>query len=313
MSFRQLLVPLDGSKRAEYALKVAMEIASRCGAKVQMVHVLDVHQESSYEPDMGQTGVHCAETARRYFRAARERAAHEFGSRAEGVLLHGRAADGIIEQAEAIGADLLVMTSRGTGPLAKFWFGSVTDELLNRLSRPILVIRSAGEKHDGPEPGFFQRVLVPLDGTAVSERILEPVLKLGRVMGASLQLLGVVRPGAVAGTDPMYAPPREVPDPQGIDEMRRYLEGVRECLSAGYEGQIDVMTRTGTDVAHEIIDVGNPRRFDLIALTTHAPAGWLRLITSSIADQVIRGSILPVMVIRGEVDAPVETPTAAQS
>ena len=60
--------------------------------------------------------------------------------------------------AAAIGANLLVMTTQGRGPLARFWLGSVADELVRQADIPVLFVRPHTAAPDFSREAIFQRV-----------------------------------------------------------------------------------------------------------------------------------------------------------
>jgi len=112
------------------------------------------------------------------------------------AVMDGLAADELSTHATAIGADLVVMTTHGYGSLSRMWVGSVADTLLRRLPMPILLTRPHDEALDLLEEVHdqaFEHVLIPLDGSALAEEILEPALALGAAMGARYTLLQAIQ------------------------------------------------------------------------------------------------------------------------
>src|SRR5205823_5964004 len=117
-------------------------------------------------------------------------------------VLEGPVTEAIEEHARATGTDLIVMTTHGRGALSRFWLGSVADDLVRRLSVPVLLLRPS-EKGPAPAalPGF-RHVLIPLDGTALAEQALEPALQLAGPTSAQFTLLRVVAPIVPTTYDP---------------------------------------------------------------------------------------------------------------
>ena len=81
------------------------------------------------------------------------------------ALLDGPVADAISRHAAATGADLLVMTTHGRGPLVRFWLGSVADALVRQASIPILLVQPKEAAPDLTQEPVVRRVLIPLDGS----------------------------------------------------------------------------------------------------------------------------------------------------
>jgi nucleotide-binding universal stress UspA family protein len=142
--YRTVLVPLDGSAFAEHALPLALSIARRAGATLRLVRV-HVPLATAYggnelatdlDPD---TTVKAAEHA--YLEDVSARLGKVCSILQATALLDGRIADALCEQALSCDAALLVMATHGRGPLSRFWLGSVADELVRRVSRPLLLVR----------------------------------------------------------------------------------------------------------------------------------------------------------------------------
>lgn len=141
--YRSLLVPLDGSDFGEHALPLALSLARRLGAALQVVHV-HVPAWGVY----GELGPYDEATAhvlrdrdRAYVDAVVRRLAAVADIVPSSALLDGPVADTISRHAAAIGADLLVMTTHGRGPLTRFWLGSVADALVRQASIPVLLVQ----------------------------------------------------------------------------------------------------------------------------------------------------------------------------
>jgi nucleotide-binding universal stress UspA family protein len=118
------------------------------------------------------------------------------------ALLDGPVPDAINRYAAATGADLLVMTTHGRGPLARFWLGSVADALVRQASVPILLVPPKGAAPDLAQTPVIRRVLIPLDGSELAEQVLEPALALGAATQTEYTLLRVV----TLATPPSYDP-----------------------------------------------------------------------------------------------------------
>jgi nucleotide-binding universal stress UspA family protein len=221
-------------------------------------------------------------------------------------VLEGPVVPMIQEEARRVKADLVVMTTHGRGPMARFWLGSVADQLVRDLPAPLLLVRPGDAAMDwGREPAF-RHILVPLDGSPLAEDIIEPALAVGNLTNAEFTLLCVT---------PTLLPPVGAPELaygpgiQALAEGRLELEDKLRREAQGYLDKVDhrlrlcgakVQTRVVTDVQpgtailHEAKAIGA----DLIALATHARHGIARLLVGSVADKVIRGCTLPVLVHR---------------
>jgi nucleotide-binding universal stress UspA family protein len=308
--YHSVLVPLDGSSFGEHALPLAVSIARRANATLQLVHVattLDAaYGEALLVPDPDLEFM--LETRQK---AYLERMVGRVKSLAElpvsSVLLHGETASAIRQHAVKEKVDLVVMTTHGRGAMARFWLGSVADEMVRHLPIPILLVRPGeGEPMWGHEP-VLKHILLPLDGTPLAEQMLEPAVALGGLMAADYTLLRAVKPvlplanppeGASFGNSVAKLLKRiEIAHEQLCREARAYLTQVAGRLQAR---DLNVHTRVMVEdpPGRAIIEASQPADIDLIALATHGRRGLSRLVLGSVADKVIRGAAVPVLVQR---------------
>lgn len=145
--YKTILVPLDGSELAETILPHAEELAALCGAAViflsviELPHIMD--KGTTYEglPQKTAADVEAqvAET-RRYLDelTARETAK---GLNVRGQVEYGPVVATILRVAAEDAVDLIAMASHGRGGLADVYYGSVAAGILQRIDRPLLIVR----------------------------------------------------------------------------------------------------------------------------------------------------------------------------
>jgi nucleotide-binding universal stress UspA family protein len=310
--YRTLLVPLDGSPFGEQALPLALSLARRSGAKLELLHVMaplaTMHAEGPLYLDM------------RLFDHMRERQKAEIGHYFEGVITRLRAAGAkevvtrlregeipseIRRQAEESKPDLLLMTTHGRGAFARFWLGSVAHDLVRKAPCPMILTRPHDEIVDlAKDPGPKQ-LLVPLDGEPLAESILGPATALAKVTGATITLVRVLHPvfptayPALGGTVGEMAVTM-VDQIQTIqDQLKKEATDYLDKKAAELRGQgFKVETRVDINeqpAAAILKDAGAPG-VDMIALATHGRGALARLLLGSVADKVIRNSPVPVLV-----------------
>ncbi len=142
---------------------------------------------------------------------------------------------------------------------------------------------------------MYNKVLVPLDGSSLAEAALPHARALAECTNAQVVLLRVaIDPGAeFAFADPSIAEPLVE---QMETEAKKYLSAVaRELYRDGFK--VSTMMREGP-VAETILDVAAEIGADVIVMCTHGRTGPARWLMGSIADRVVRGSKVPVMLIR---------------
>jgi nucleotide-binding universal stress UspA family protein len=304
--FRSILVPLDGSGFAEQAVPLAQEIARRSSASLTLARVhltvtpgfaqgVQFYDDNLDNTVRDQDLAYVQEVARRL-------AAKEMPVR--GVLLEGPVSEGICEQAQSAHADLVVLSTHGRGPLARFWLGSVADELIRKLPMPTLAMHPREEA--APRAAVFRHILIPLDGSLLAEEILEPATALGTLGDAEYTLMRCIAPTIIGGAT--------FPDMGGMLVDDRLLRRLEEAhAEASREAEIylqrlaERLRERGLRVRTRVLDSEQPAlavlaqarelNADLIALATHGRGGLNRLLLGSVADKVLRGASAPVLLV----------------
>jgi nucleotide-binding universal stress UspA family protein len=293
--YRKLLVPLDGSVLAEHALPIALEIARRADAAIHLIHI---HVPvASADPSLD-THVRANEEA--YLRGVMQRFRGPASVCLTEEVLDGFVSATLAERAAAAGADLVVMTTHGRGPLTRFWLGSVADKLLRITSMPVLLLRPQDGAPGPVSKPFLRHILVPLDGSELAEQALEPAIALGALTQADYTLLRVV--------EPILLPDRHLAgnalrcnDSALVDQLYRGAQGYVERLADRLRARsLHVETRVSINrpAVHGILEEARTQAPQLIALATHGRSGLARLFLGSVADKVVRGSLVPVLVCR---------------
>jgi nucleotide-binding universal stress UspA family protein len=134
--YKRILVPLDGSDLAQQALTHALDMCRAFGATLVLLHVRDAHQGS-------------AEASRRYLNFTR-RAYANSGVAIELATPEGPVADAIIRTADEQQIDVIVMATHGRSGLRRVVYGSVADQVLRSSTKPVLLVRVAGETAEQP-------------------------------------------------------------------------------------------------------------------------------------------------------------------
>ena len=189
-SFRWTARPFANS-----ALPVAITLASRGDAEVHLVHVrepiLFLEGSSAYEPHLADD--HQMEV-RAHITSAAAHLSRESSLRVDAEFLAGQVVPTLRQYLENGDHDLVVMMTHGRGGWNRAWLGSVADGLIRSAPVPLLLLRHESQwLRDAVEP-LFCRVLIPLDGSAMAEEVLERVLSLGVPDATEYVLLSVIAP-----------------------------------------------------------------------------------------------------------------------
>jgi len=260
--FTDILVPLDGSSSAERALGPALDLMRRTGVPLRVLsRALPADEEELTE----------------YLAGVADRFA---GDTDIETLVVDRDS---IPDAIAEGIDLrtlVCMSSHGRGGLARAMIGSVAEALLRTLFEPALVVGPhvpEGRPLDG-------RVVACIDGSAESERTIEPARRWAQMLGAPLWLVEVVDPDAAAE----------------LARTSDVFETAQVARVAGRAGGVDGWdVLHGTDPAGALADMagsgGEPTA--VLVMATHGRTGWDRVRLGSVTASTVHAAAAPVLVV----------------
>lgn len=144
--YKTILVPLDGSKRAELILAHAESLASAFQAKVVLLQIVEpsvsivtpYDMVPYYDPKDAERMV---EEAKGYL-AGKEGELRAAGIDVKSCVENGPVVAGILEVAEREKADLIAMASHGRSGLGRVFYGSVAAGVLHKADRPLLLVRA---------------------------------------------------------------------------------------------------------------------------------------------------------------------------
>ncbi|MGB8648122.1 MAG: universal stress protein [Anaerolineae bacterium] len=149
---------------------------------------------------------------------------------------------------------------------------------------------------------MYTKILVPLDGSELAEKVLPHVEEVAHCTDAEIVLLRVpvYAYEAAVGADGPFLPSFPLPDVRGeaLKEAVDYLHKVKgELALRGL--RVSAMVKEG-NVAEVIIAFAREAGVDLIAMSTHARTGLNRVVFGSVAEQVLHEAQKPVLLIRPE-------------
>ena len=144
--YKTILVPLDGSKRAELILAHAESLAVAFGAKVVLLQVVEpsvsivtpYDMVPYYDPKEAERMI---EEAKQYL-GGKEGELRALNIDVKSCVESGPVVGGILDVAEREGADLIAMASHGRTGLGRVFYGSVAAGVLHKADRPLLLVRA---------------------------------------------------------------------------------------------------------------------------------------------------------------------------
>lgn len=292
----RILLAIDGSRSADRARDAVASLPWPDGSHVRVVAALPEHAALigtpwlSAEPQPPTAYEHqllyTLETS--LDGAVRDLARP--GVDVERVLLRGRAASTILEEARSFRPDLIVVGSRGHGRFETMLLGSVSAEVVDHAPCPVLVVR------DAP----LERVLFADDGsTSVgpARAILHswPVLRHLPVTVLTVAETEIPTAGMAAGLYDEVIESYSQSIDEAIAQCSANAERTAEELGrAGYA--TSAVVRDG-DAAHEIVALARERGIGLIVMGTRGHTGLTRLVLGSVARNVLLHAPCSVLIV----------------
>ncbi len=284
--FERILVPLDGSERAETILVQIRRVLTHQDAEILLLQVVPP----------GRRG---RDSAADYLASVSRKLVSE-GANVREKVAEGLPAECILETAELEKATLIALSTHGRTGDSRWRFGSVTEKLLRSSPVPVLAMPSFARKGKGLVPTGtrerpFRTILAPIAESDLSLQILPAIGAVAELFGSRVILLNVCEPDGRA-------------DP--VAQMRSAYDWLKEKGVAAEP----VVVRG--DPALQILETSRARGADLIALTTHARSGLSRWMMGSVAEKLLHATPVPLLVVRptrrpakSKGNGPLEIPT----
>ncbi len=291
--FKNILVPLDGSKLSEASLVPAALLAHTFKSHVTLLHVIEQDAPAEVHKERHLTR---ADEAEAYLKDAAQRA---FPSDIK-VETHVHTAPvtnvigSIREHVSEFRPDLVVICTHGHGGVRDVLFGSIAQQIIAQGTTPLLIIK--------PDiPRFtMDRILVPLDPDSHHDDSLPLAESLAKAFNAELHLLSVIPTfSTLAGEQAATGNLMPV-------ATQAFLDIKKENASEDLNLHVDEFHKEGIKVFAEIVR-GDPApaivktaeqsSADLIILTTDRKAGMGAFWARSVAPKVVNKTKVPLLLI----------------
>lgn len=229
--YQRILATLDGSRFSEEILPWAAGMAASLGATLELLRVVEKESASAEATDYVQ------------------RLAAQYAAHGQCRPTRGTVAEAILLEARATPDTLVAMTSRGHSGLMEALLGSVALQVVRAShGAPVLVYHPKGASPAAKAIGI-RHIMLPLEGTHLSEDFAPQVAELARALGADLMVLAAARPEDLeqagdSGRDQVYvrAHAQELAKRFGISVNWDMLQGEPVGAIVGYlQGRQDTI------------------------------------------------------------------------
>ena len=283
-----ILVPLDGSALARRAMPFATAIAQRSNRPLLLLRAISTLASPTLSAASEVTRAAAAE-----IEAEAERPRAD-GLTVETLVVEDEASSAILDTVAARQAGLIVMSTHGRGGLGRWLYGSVADSVLRHATVPVLLVPPVGVASWPPDRPMT--ILVPLDGSELSEAALGAACELADMFGGALYLVrSIPFSQYVAYADGYVLSDTDTTEHE-LAEAGRYLDEVAARVRTP-QRSVEVRATYGSpflDVAAVAHEVGA----GLIAMATHGRGGLSRAILGSVTTVTVRRADVPLLLVR---------------
>jgi nucleotide-binding universal stress UspA family protein len=272
---KRILVPTDFSKQAEYALRVAAQIAKKNNSEIYLLHMLELPHQGSDAISSG--------SAIPQIMFFKEMAINKLETLMESDFLEGtnvseiiqfeKAFDGIMEISKKNSVDLIVMGSHGASGYEEMFIGSNAEKVVRSSEVPVLIIKNETEEFKANKLVF---------ASDFSDEIKKPFAKLiefATIFNSHLDLVIINTPNSFKST----AVAEKI--------MTDFLEGTN---FTNYSTHIynDVNIEKG------ILNYSSSVDADLIGMCTHGRTGFSHFFNGSISEDLVNHTVRPVITFK---------------
>lgn len=281
-TFNRMLVAVDGSPASLHALKETFRLVRAERGTVTAVSVVPPHDGELRLVGVSNIATLMQEPAEKALAEAARLAARE-GMSLRTRVLQGEPHEAIVTLADEEGYDLIALGVKGHNLSETVLMGSVTARVIGYGATNVLVVPRESRLD-------WQRILVPVDGSASSRAAADLAFRLFDSYGSQVTVVTVADvPSHLYGISA-----------QAVDEIlsesRQHLDQIRQEAESR-EIDADYILREG-EPAEILTDLAGKKGSDLIVMGSHGRTGLTRLLMGSVTDRVIKNSACPILVVR---------------
>jgi universal stress protein E len=270
--FERLLLCTDGSEFSIGAVRVGIAMAKKSGAHVTALSMVRTNPE--YEA-LAPALVAKADREARDTVLAVQRQAEAEGVHCTPMVAHGEDPyREILDRAEQLNVDLVVMGRRGRRGLARLMVGDATAKVAGLAKCSVMVVPRAAEM-------WHSRILLGTDGSRSSDAAAVAAAKIARCCAAPLTVVGALVPS--------HSQARQQEGREAVERTVGALESdgleVNGVVSRGEADQV-------------IIDSARQNGADLIVIGSHGRTGLGKVLIGSVSERVIGKASCPVLVVK---------------
>ncbi|MFY9241526.1 MAG: universal stress protein [Polaribacter sp.] len=276
---KKILVPIDFSKKSEYAAKMAGKIAKKSGSVVYLLHMIEL---PTGIVDMGAGTNFSIPESMLYLRKVKERILEfkeEFFDKKQEVhhsIRFQNPYEGILKYADKIEANIIIMGSKGHSDFEEILIGSNTEKVVRTSKVPVIIVKKDTEN-------FKMKNLVFASSFKNDDKkeVFKKFLDFANSFNSKIHLLKVTTPSQFESTHDA-------------------TEKVKSFIKDFSLPKHTINIYNDTTIQKGILNFSRNINADLIALSTHGRSGLSHLFSSSISKNLSKKALKPMLTIKVE-------------
>jgi len=272
---KRILVPTDFSKNAEYALKVAAQIARKNNSEIILLHMLELPHQGSDAINGGSAIPQIMLYKEKAIEKLEDLMDVDFldGINVSEIIQFKKAFEGILSISKKNGVDLIVMGSHGVSGFEEMFIGSNTEKVVRTSEIPVLVIKNEVPSFD------IKNMVFASDFSPEISKPFEKLLEFATLFGAHLNLVMINTPNSFKST------------------------AIAEKIMAEFVGNYNLSNYSlnfynDVNVEKGILNFATKVNADLIGMCTHGRTGFSHFFNGSISEDLVNHTVKPVITFK---------------
>ena len=267
MKQKTIIVGTDFSKGSYVALELAVDIAKKIHADIQLMWVC--REKMLYTDDQNNY-------VRNLATQKMDELCEKYQPQLEDttitpMIMQGKVAPMLAAQAEKVNATMIVIGTNGASGFEKYWMGSTAVRIVQEATCPVLSIREGFNFHKD-----LERILVPLNMTTNSRQKLPVAVKMAKAFGATIHVLGQYENSSQAQTIGIYMKQAET------FLQKQNIKYIAETMQS-------------KTLADDMLAYADTISADLIVISTEQDQVLSSLFIGTTAQQLVHHSLIPVL------------------
>ncbi len=273
---KRILVPIDFSKQAECAAKIAAKIAKKTNADIFLLHMLEMPQgvidAMSGNDNSTPASLLFMKKVHERFDELKTSDFFKGINITESVQFH-KAFDGVIEESKKQDIDLIVMGSSGASGLKEIVVGSNTEKVVRHSEIPVLVVKEGSDNLE------INNIVFASDFSTEIKSKFQNIIDFANIFDAKLHLL-------------------YVNTPHNFNNTKKISTTVTNFIADFDIKNFETYIYNETSVENGILNYAQEINADLIAINTHGRSGISSFFNSSISQDLTNHAIRPIITFK---------------